>query len=191
MCNQHGRTLYKMIEQRHSEFKLVEEKATGILENQEEPPLVETGMFIIALMNCPSFENWNSWYIWSNQTSSLLAIRHILWNRVFDQQRFFNPLDGLRYGWSTEPSIKIEIFPVEAQRFMKIIDIIAQLTFHSFDLSVAILDGDQWSIRMPKHFGDNTIKWNSGTKHEIAISGKELYELLANFRRFDLRTSKK
>ena len=96
-----------MAEQRQREFAELSAKAEELLER----PNVRLPHHrpLIRLWRYPSFSRHVSWHIYLPHTGRAEApvVVESAWDRQFDAARLFEPLEGLRHGFSTEPTIAV------------------------------------------------------------------------------------
>src|SRR5690349_3244263 len=93
------------MERRHDEFAELVNKATELLLDEIPPVEMPNAMFELLISIQPAFGNWQSWVLFVTEQRDDFIIRHTVWDHLFDRRRFFDPLEGLKFGWHTVPSI--------------------------------------------------------------------------------------
>ncbi len=108
------------VEHRHEEFAELERKALRALEEVGTPPTFSRPpQMVIQLWMYPAFADYVSWTLFTDKDGLNPVVRQVTWNRHYDVRRFTDPLDGLREGWHTEPTMVTEDAPLAIDEFLE------------------------------------------------------------------------
>jgi hypothetical protein len=138
-----------MTEQRQNEFAEVAARAEEYLEH----PRVHLPHHnsLLRLWHHPSFGRHISWLIYyplpRYRRSDSPLVLEAAWDRPFDSQRFSHPLDGLRHGFSLEPTVSLrqaEIPPDELE--VKLANLRTIVLPVSVDDGSIGLDGESFGV---------------------------------------------
>jgi hypothetical protein len=164
------------LENRQDEFAHVEKEANSLLrgENILTPLACQ---YRINIIHMPSFEDWQSWVIFQEETQ--VTVWHIHWRRLFDLERFFQPMSGLKYGWHQTPTYEIKkLMLLTKEEFEPFLPIPKDAPSPK-----AMLDGTQWYICLYEDEMAEVFEWNEGyVREENALNNwtKRWQELSAS-----------
>ncbi|MBZ0316043.1 MAG: hypothetical protein K8L91_06470 [Anaerolineae bacterium] len=149
------------IEARQAEFALLQQKAYAALE--DIIPSSKTSHFLMRLSIYPAFFKYVSWVIFESHN---LFVRQVIWNRPGDFYRFFDPMEGLRKGWHTTPTLSVAEKKIDESVFYPLFNQAHQILVPKTERSMAI-DGEAWYLHVPSSFENRILDWNAvGCKTE-------------------------
>jgi hypothetical protein len=164
-----------MKEQRQKALQELQEKAIAELDFTNPAILSAAETLIMYLSIRPSFEDWRSWFLSKNVSSQYVA-RQVLWRKVFDFQRFSDPLMGLKYGWNPDPTLETESFSLEKEAFETLFVTVRKIELPPPANSNIVLDGTEWLLRMPGYFHDQIVIWNAEPKELTSWAKRTLMQ---------------
>src|SRR5215212_5891152 len=94
-----------MVERREREYAELSARAEELLERPDVR--LPHHMPLMRLWRYPSFSRFASWHIYLPHTGRAEApvVVESAWDRQFDGARLLEPMQGLKHGFSTEPTI--------------------------------------------------------------------------------------
>ncbi len=143
------------IEARQAEFALLQQQAYAAL--KDIIPSSEASHFLMRLSIYPAFFKYVSWVIFESHN---LFVRQVIWDRPGDFHRFFDPMEGLRKGWHTTPTLSIAEANIEKSVFYPLFDQRLQIPLPKTERSMAI-DGEAWYLHVPGSFENHILAWNA------------------------------
>lgn len=169
-----------IMEKRHSEFVELERKAQLLLMDEVPPVEKPSAKCVLLLSVQPTFDNYVSWAVFTDMGVSKFIARHMIWDKLFDQQRFFDPLQGLKHGWHTKPTTTIRIGRVAGDDLGELLKSAGALRIGQANQRGIVLDGVGWFLKLPPIFGDQLLSWNAVTseKADFAMWANQVRSLL-------------
>lgn len=155
------------MEKRHTEFAELEHNAQSLLMDERPPVEMPSAECILLLSVQPTFDNCVSWAVFMDAGVSKFIARHTIWDKLFDQQRFFDPLKGLKHGWHTKPTTTICIGNVAGDELGELLRSAGALRIGQDNQRGIVIDGVGWFLKLPAIFGEQMLSWNFATS-EIA-----------------------
>ena len=153
------------MEKRASEFQILEKQALGILTDETEPneDYTEGSIYISS---SPSFGDYTSWRVFADTHKTRFLLRRTVWQRIYDVQRFSDPLVGLKYGWNTDPTISVTIIELPSTRTAELLSRARSFEILEIGLDIRIkhaivLDGTRWFVFVSNAFGNKSYLWNA------------------------------
>lgn len=138
-----------MAEHRHKEFSELSARAQGYLERLKVH--LPHHNLLLRLWHYPSFGRHISWLVHSPlpqyQKSDSPLVLEAVWDQLFDSQRFSDPLEGLKHGFSLEPTVflrQAELRPDELE--LKLAKLREMLLPVSLDDGSVGLDGESFGV---------------------------------------------
>jgi hypothetical protein len=169
------------MERRQAEYSQLAQKADEFLADRSLPVSPNPFELILQLLIQPAFHNHISWTVFGEENGSTRLARQVIWDKIFDGDRFFNPLAGLTHGWHTWPtidtqSLKLDYFPFDA-----LVEEGRKYASGAEPQSGIVLDGVQWSVYFPGYFEDRIVTWNgsSSAGKEFIVWSEKLYDFLS------------
>lgn len=148
-----------MVEQRHAEFRLLEEKAHHALEYVATPKSAPP-FWVLQLCAYPAFGDAHSYTIFAEKDYARPLLRHTHWKRVYDRQRFLDPMMGLREGWHTEPTLAVNDVTLAEPPFAALMKKGQQIHIPLIGVETEFgLDGEHFSLQMPNFWGGFRLNW--------------------------------
>lgn len=142
------------IEARQAEFAILQQQAYAALE--DIIPSSETSHFLMRLSIYPAFFKYVSWVIFEGHS---LFVRQVIWDRPGDFHRFFDPMEGLRKGWHTTPTLSIAETNIKKAVFYPLFNQRHQIALPKTERSMAI-DGETWYLHVSGTFENRVLDWN-------------------------------
>jgi hypothetical protein len=157
------------LEKRHSEFAELRRNAHEILSGKPVTPITQGLELMLRVIIEPAFQNDVSLMIWHDPIETEYMAQKIIWDKSFDSNRFFNPLDGLKHGWHIVPTIRSQTALLDATAVELLIHEGRKIPSETVVQAPIITDGIRWSIYVPHHFDNRTLIWNSATQDENGL----------------------
>jgi hypothetical protein len=141
------------VEHRESEWAELETRAMRLL---EEPALAHPslkGLTLLRIWLYPSFAPCQSWVVIDEKSGWLPdiepVVRELTWDRPADRNRLLvNPLEGLKSGFSTSPTIKVRDVAVSRSKLISLIEKGKDLVVKPvIGQRVIVLDGETWGFQ--------------------------------------------
>ncbi|MEO8611504.1 MAG: hypothetical protein ABI690_26635 [Chloroflexota bacterium] len=117
------------MEMRQDKFEELRQKANKFLADRALPPSENTLELIFQMLVQPAFHNHISWTIFAEKSGSTRLARQVIWDKAFDGQRFYNPLEGLKHGWHTWPTTITQIAALDPTSFDLLLQRRTQICF--------------------------------------------------------------
>lgn len=148
------------MEKRDLDLRKLTKQAFRLLESKESPEKYYPKL-IIQISHLPSFDNNISWSIFSDQTASNFILKRTEWNKIFDFQRFHDPMIGLKHGWNLNPSISHRILALLPGKVALALTEIRNINIVPLKSQPVILDGTRRTVFIDGLFENRVISWNS------------------------------
>ncbi len=163
------------VEARQAEFAILQQQAYVALE--DIPLSSERSHFLMRLSIYPAFFKYVSWMIWEGAD---LFVHQVIWDRPSDFHRFFDPMEGLRKGWHTAPTLSIAETNIKKSVFYPLFDQRHQIPLPKTERPLAI-DGETWYLHLPDTFENRILDWNgvgqpTGDWQPLTEWAKKLHE---------------
>jgi hypothetical protein len=95
-----------------------------------------------------------------SQPSPQLAVREVTWDRQHDLQRFVDPLQGVREGFSAPPTILVQDGVIAREAVDSWLQDVRQVSIPVLGVAPAIgLDGESWGIEVDRPFLLVRLQW--------------------------------
>lgn len=147
------------MEQRQAEFAELRDKAERLLLD-ELPPATNPGSMCKLLLSVqPTFHNDISWTVFETEKDDDLVIRYTIWDKVFDGRRFRDPMEGLKYGWHTTPTIKVQTRKVSQPELRRLIESGRSLSPPVYTGRGIVIDGGRWFLKLHGAFENRLLSW--------------------------------
>ncbi|HEX2906091.1 MAG TPA: hypothetical protein VHO69_04480 [Phototrophicaceae bacterium] len=149
-----------MVEQRHAEFRILEEKAHHALEYVATPKSAPP-FWVLQFCAYPAFGDAHSYTIFAEKDYARPLLRHTHWKRVYDRQRFLDPMMGLREGWHTEPTLAVSEVALAEPSFAALMQKRQQIQIPSNDIETygITIDGWRFSLQMSNFKAGFRLNW--------------------------------
>jgi hypothetical protein len=136
-----------MAEHREREFAELSARAEELLERPDVR--LPHHRQLLRLWHYPSFSRFSSWlvYLPHARRDETPVVLESVWNRQFDAERLLTPMEGLRHGFSTEPTISNRRAELPAEELSARVESLRRIVVPPFleDGTVG-LDGDLFGI---------------------------------------------
>src|SRR5579859_7011443 len=142
------------MEKRHAEFALLTPKATESLLDGTPPHNLLNAFCELLVSIQPTFANWTSWVLFSVGQNDHFHVRRTIWDKMFDQRRFFDPLQGLKFGWDITPTITVQVAKVAQAEVAELWSLGRRINAEPGDRRGIVLDGERWFLKLRGAFGD-------------------------------------
>ena len=123
-----------MNEQREAEWAELEARALRLLEHAKEVEprqVIRRYGSVLRLWHYPAFGPQRTWTILKPgrkaQENAGPLVREATWDRAADHERLFNPLEGLRNGFDSQPTIGLREARLPAAELRSLLEIAANL----------------------------------------------------------------
>jgi hypothetical protein len=154
-------------ERREEERAALEAQAFRLLEQAEElePRMArQSRTLMLRLWHYPSFDAHRSWtVVTSHRTGApppYLLVREVTWDRLGDSRRLTDPLEGLKHGFHSRPSLAVrdaEIAPASLDSFLRTAPL---LSFPIIGIGGPVgLDGESFGIECGDLFQKVRLEW--------------------------------
>lgn len=135
------------MEKREQEFTKLRERAA---EGLERPAVhLPHHELVVRLWHYPSFDRYTSWLVYSplpQKDANAIGVRAV-WEQAFDAHRFIDPLDGLKHGFSSEPSMSLQQVDLSREELEPRLNALGRITPNAFiDDSGVAVDGASFGI---------------------------------------------
>ncbi len=115
---------------------------------------------VIQLWMYPAFSDFVSWTVFADKDHTNPIVKQVIWNKLFDIQRFTDPLEGLKKGWHTAPIMSVEEALLRSDEF-------AARLKNGQSIRVALLtekspwglDGTSYGLWYKHFYADFRLKW--------------------------------
>jgi hypothetical protein len=170
------------LEKRGGEFAELKQKAYEFLADKSLPPATNSLELVFQLLLEPTFHNHVSWTIFSEKSGSTRLARQVTWDRAFDGRRFFNPLEGLKHGWHTWPTINTQLASLDPLLLDVLLEEGHKCIAWVEDYRGIVVDGLHCSLYMAGYFEDRVVKWNykPDEGNEFISWAEKMQDLLMN-----------
>ena len=142
-----------MFERRQDEFRELERKAKSFLEDPDRLPeqrLLKRYSLRFRIWHYPSFDRQTSLNIYTprseQEADAPCIVRKVLWDSPFDSRRLGLPMEGLKYGFSTKPTIALWQITLSDPAFRIKLDRFSRLSLPLLVSDVVGLDGERYGI---------------------------------------------
>ena len=167
-----------MVENRPIELQELEDRGRRALEypDQQEPQeVLRSFLPHLRLWHYPAFGSYISWTIYRPRVGSEpWMARQVQWNRSHDLQRFSNPLEGVRRGFRTPPTLIIQDLQMSSDRLRPYLQDLAQIPLLIIDAKEHLrVDGASHGVEIFQQFlsharmewwGDGPQEWQTFIK---------------------------
>lgn len=149
-------------------FAELSRRANDALENVENLEAFPRYRQVIQICEKPWFSNYISWTVFAEGETKLNPIvRQLTWKRLEDVERFRNPLEGLRKGWTPQPTLEIEEVFLKQEKFSDLMVEGATISIPLVDIKTPLgLDGTSYILQVTNHFGGFRLNWWSDGPQE-------------------------
>jgi len=104
---------------------------------------------LLRLWHYPSFSRSSSWLVFlphARRDETPVVVESV-WNRQFDTERLLIPLEGLKHGFSTEPTISIRRGELDAGELSARVASLRRIVLPPFlEDDIVPLDGDTFGV---------------------------------------------
>lgn len=148
------------MERRQADYNILERQALVLLaaETAIDP---QHEKLIVHISAKPAFDNYIFWLVCADNEQTEFTAKRLLWDRQFDKRRFFDPMAGLKYGWSIAPTIIEKIATLPAADVRNLLAEARSIPVPELTPSKSIvLDGTRWSVSVAQAFGNQPRTWN-------------------------------
>jgi hypothetical protein len=145
------------MEMRQKELAELQDKALYALEHVNSPGWRMWMRF--QLWTYPSFGNYKSWSVFTDSQNANTAVREVTWDNTSDGFRFTNPLEGLKKGWHTAPTILIKDAPLNKEELDSRLQFARAISTPVFANGGIGMDGTSYGFQMPIGSSGIRLKW--------------------------------
>ena len=137
---------------------------------------------VLRLWHYPSFDRYTSWLVYSplaQEDANAIVVRSI-WEQAFDAHRFIDPLDGLKHGFSSEPSMSLQQVELSREKLAPRLTTLGEIAPAAFvDEPGIAIDGASFGIET----AGRSFTWRDDSSESKLIAWcREFREFLqANF----------
>jgi hypothetical protein len=155
------------MEKRHQELYELRDRARWALEHaehQEPCEAVQRLHVLLRLWHYPAFDLHTSWTVFQTQGSSRetaqLSIRQVVWDNIRDSQRLTDPMEGLRRGFHTHPTLRICDAAVGFDEYNDIVATGRHLAIPMVGVEESVgLDGETFGIEIEEFLTHRRLEW--------------------------------
>jgi hypothetical protein len=108
---------------------------------------------LLRLWHYPSFTEHRAWSIYQQTKPSdritKTSLRQVTWNRQFDAERLFKPMEGLQHGLHPQPTIEVRDRPLDTDEFKRRVLALEDISFNLFAGRPLGIDGETFGIEYP------------------------------------------
>ena len=151
-----------MIERRQDQFGQVKHKAEMQMLNPYPNESYDDYDHLLSIIRQPSFSDSIGIHLLQNNASDVV-IYQTVWQTVFDKQRFFDPLLGLKWGWDIAPTMDYSITHVQYSEIKQYMENVQTIRVPSQMDEHVTLDGIRWTVKLPIIASEYVYSWNGGT----------------------------
>lgn len=176
------------MERRDEELAELGSRARQALERAEELEPLESIRGCrpeIRLWCYPSFFEYRSWTVFSGRSprdgEARLLVRRVTWNSPSDRLRLRDPMEGLRQGFHTVPSLSVADTPIPEAEYRAVLNAGRSLRLPLMPGSEGVMiDGTMLGLEMELGFRSIRLEW-AGSMSE---QWEELTEWAEQLREF-------
>jgi len=136
-----------MVEHREREFGELSARAAELLERPDVR--LPHHAALLRLWHYPSFSRFSSWLVYlphARRDEAPVVIESV-WDRRFDAARFSGPTEGLKHGFSTEPTMAVRRGELPAEELSGRVASLRRIVVPPFlDDGAIVLDGDAFGV---------------------------------------------
>jgi hypothetical protein len=168
------------VERRREGYVELENKARQLLLDEKPPKDMPDAVCDLLLSVQPTFENYVSWAVFANLKNDDLLVRYTIWDRLFDYRRFTNPMDGLKYGWHTIPTMTIRIVGTLPPDLRTLLEVSRSIHKEPNNNRGIVVDGIRFLLKIRGNFEDRLLSWNAlgNYQDELAIWAEKMLRAL-------------
>lgn len=145
----------------------LERRARQALEHPEaiEPVGVLDRMHVtLRLWRYPAFFNHVAWSVFEPHANEAgkrqTLVREVVWDRAHDLARFSDPLEGVRQGFHSPPTLHLRDAAVSSRQYQRLLHDIATHPAPVVQFrSIIGLDGEQFGIASETGFNSARMEW--------------------------------
>jgi hypothetical protein len=184
------------VERRPEEIAQLQARAREALEqlDQLEPRApVQHLRQLLRLWHDPAFGNPTAWAVFEHvrlpsdrqghRLPTWMMVREATWDRAHDGERFTNPLQGVREGFSAPPTIRVRDGRIAQRSVTSWLREVRQLPIAILGLRGPVgLDGESWGIEVGDAFLQVRLQWwGAGPRQWVPVTQAiaRLHTLLA------------
>ncbi len=157
------------MEKRHHEFAELVRRTTESLMDETPPISLPNAVCELVVSVQPTFANRSSWAVFASGGDADFVVRMTTWDKTFDQRRFFDPLEGLKFGWHTAPTITTQIASLIQTELSELFERGRTFRSEPENQRGIVLDGVMWVLKWHAGLGDRLLSWNQGSAERQEI----------------------
>ena len=152
------------MEARHLEWSELEARAAFLLEHPAElPGQEELGRCRceLRLWHHPSFDPYTVWSIYqSRKDEQHSLLNQVVWDRPNDVEQMFNPMEGLKQGFHTTPTLRAQTVKILREGVKSRMAELERISLPAFVQNHPFgLDGETFGIASGTGFVNAQVSW--------------------------------